>query len=634
MKSLILRFAALALVLVSSAVAQTLGYSGTPALLNNVTLSMHGTANQPYVLAASDSPGPTVVAPLGSFDLGYPPIIIAGAIPGLPVVPALDASGNMSMTFNIPFNTSLIGTTWWFQAVYFDPLSPYGISMTNGTHFTIADPFLAPTITSIAPSSGPAAGGTQVAIMGTNFLPGGTTVTVGSSPLLNLTVATPTLILGTIPPGTPGYSANVTVTTLVGGASVLAGGFTYLGSSAPSIASISPTHAPISGGGIFTLTGQGLGAGTTVYLNGVACIALSQSPTSYAGIIPNTSTPGYATLVAVSTAGVGTLSGIFRYTIVLDVGNGSDGAFAPTSNVLIDTTVNGGVFNYTSFTIPAGVTVTARGPNPLVIKCLGDVTIDGVLDLKGGDGIVAIFLSTHAPTSGFNWEPMVSSILAASLQFPIPGAGGAFGGRVTSIQSTIHWLLGNGTSGIPGIQGEGPGAVPLIANQAAFSVNWGVYFGVLTASHGSTLFTPYPAVPPATYGTSDLTPLTAGSGGASILRPGPGSIGGGYSEFEAGAAGGGAVEIRTAATVDVQGLIDARGGTRPFSSVWPNNNICSASGGGIKVSAIGSVHIGPSAGLVGGGYGSNSGRWAIRSWDGTLSYGTSSVISAGLYGSF
>ena len=77
MKSMALQVACLFLVVSAFTSAQSLSYSGTPALLNNVTLSMHGTPNQPYVLAASDSPGPTVVAPLGSFDMGYPPIIIA-----------------------------------------------------------------------------------------------------------------------------------------------------------------------------------------------------------------------------------------------------------------------------------------------------------------------------------------------------------------------------------------------------------------------------------------------------------------------------------------------------------------------------------------------------------------------------
>ncbi len=256
MKMSTARLLVIASVWVAGLCAQSLNYSGTPALLNQVTLSMHGVPNQPYILAASDNPGPTVLAPLGTFELGYPPILIAGAIPGFPAVPALDTSGNVSMTFSIPFLSSLIGTSWWFQGVYFDPASPYGLSKTNGTHFTIADPLLAPTITGVTPNSGPAAGGTQVAITGTNFLPGGTTVSVGSTPLMNPVIATPTLILGTIPPGAPGASADITVSTIVGGSAVLADGFTYLGNSAPIIASVSPDHAPITGGGIFTLTGQ------------------------------------------------------------------------------------------------------------------------------------------------------------------------------------------------------------------------------------------------------------------------------------------------------------------------------------------------------------------------------------------
>jgi hypothetical protein len=164
-------------------------------------------------------------------------------------------------------------------------------------------------------------------------------------------------------------------------------------------------------------------------LNGMPCIALSQSPTSYVGIIPNTTTPGYATLVAASTAGVATLSNVFRYTIVLDVGNGSDGVFNPTSNVLIDTTINGGIFNYTSFTIPAGVTVTARGPSPLGDQVHGRRQHPRHSRSEGRGRASA---SSRTPTtqSISSVTALIASAAAAAPPAPVPGAGGGSGGRV------------------------------------------------------------------------------------------------------------------------------------------------------------------------------------------------------------
>lgn len=609
------------LVLAASAIsinAQSLTYSGTPALLNNVTVTMHGLPNQPYVLAASDSAGPTVVAPLGSFDLGYPPIIVTGSIPGLPIVPSLDPSGNGSVSFDLPFNTSLIGTTWWFQGVYFDPQSPYGLTKTNSVNFTIANPLLAPTISSVTPNSGPSVGGSQVAIFGTNFLPGGTTVTVGGSPLGNMVVATPQLITGIIPPGTPGTSVDVAVTTLIGGISIMANAWSYQGNSAPSILTVTPDHAPITGGVAFTLTGQSLGAGTAVYVNGIPAITISQSTGIYVGILPAVSTPGYASILAVSPAGVASLGNTFRYHAVYDFGTGANGVFAPTANVILDTTNNAGVFNYTSFTIPSGVTVTGRGPNPLIIKCTGTVSISGTLDVSGEDA------AYYPVTIGVPLTP----------PFQRAGAGG-FDGHVTRYDPSLS---------LP------PTYVALP-------------FAILPAWNPTPSGNPYNTPSFGTgqypYGSPTLAYMIGGSGGPSSAR---------YCSFysialylhqalsvHAGPGGGGAVSIQ-ASVVLVAGQILANGGTGlrqtyPTCSVPIGYSQFSSSPGGAIGGSGGAIRIMTGSPLqataasfqttAGFDYdysvnslvlsGSGNGRWAVYSWNGTITYGTDGFIPPGSY---
>jgi hypothetical protein len=62
-------------------------------------------------------------------------------------------------------------------------------------------------------------------------------------------------------------------------------------------------------------------------------------------------------------------------------GTGTDGAFNPTS----DTTLTSSVYLYSSINIPAGVTVTATD-SFLVLLCTGTVTINGTIDLSGAGG--------------------------------------------------------------------------------------------------------------------------------------------------------------------------------------------------------------------------------------------------------
>lgn len=49
-------------------------------------------------------------------------------------------------------------------------------------------------------------------------------------------------------------------------------------------------------------------------------------------------------------------------------------------------TVSGGVFNFRNVTIPQGVTVLGRGPNPMVWLCSGRFTVSGTLSVRGGNG--------------------------------------------------------------------------------------------------------------------------------------------------------------------------------------------------------------------------------------------------------
>lgn len=78
------------------------------------------------------------------------------------------------------------------------------------------------------------------------------------------------------------------------------------------------------------------------------------------------------------------------------IGSGSDGEFNATTANSFD--LNGGaapgtitldtsrIYEFTHFTLPAGTTLLGSGSSPLRLRVQGNATIDGTIDLRGGNG--------------------------------------------------------------------------------------------------------------------------------------------------------------------------------------------------------------------------------------------------------
>ena len=124
---------------------------------------------------------------------------------------------------------------------------------------------VAPTVSSVAPNSGLAAGGTAVTITGTNFA-AGATVKFGSTAATNVVVVSSTTITATTPAGSAGA---VTVTVTANGQSgSLTNGFTYV--VPPTVTSVAPTSGSTAGGTAVTITGTNFVAGATVTFGSAA----------------------------------------------------------------------------------------------------------------------------------------------------------------------------------------------------------------------------------------------------------------------------------------------------------------------------------------------------------------------------
>jgi hypothetical protein len=172
--------------------------------------------------------------------------------------------------------------------------------------YTYAAP---PTVTSITPSAGPAAGGQAVTVVGTGFAKG-LTADIGGVPLTNIVVATAgtsfTAVTGVSAPTASAATLHVTST---GGAVASASAYTY-----DNAITVTPNHGPVSTATVVTINGSGflsLTAPLTVDFSGTNatnCMTVSdteitcKSPSSVstAGPVTVTVTDSNSTPVATS----------------------------------------------------------------------------------------------------------------------------------------------------------------------------------------------------------------------------------------------------------------------------------------------------------------------------------------------
>jgi hypothetical protein len=180
-----------------------------------------------------------------------------------------------------------------------------GSSDTNGSSVIV---IAAPTLSTIAPHSGPTTGGTAVTLTGTGFQ-AGATLTLGDTAATAVAVVSATQLTATTSPG-PAGAQDVLVTNPDGQRAILAAGFTYI---APTLA---PRSGSINGGTVVTLTGLGFAPGTTLTIGGTAATAVSViSATQLTATTPPGPAGAQDVVVTTPTGHSTTLSGGFTYVV-------------------------------------------------------------------------------------------------------------------------------------------------------------------------------------------------------------------------------------------------------------------------------------------------------------------------------
>jgi hypothetical protein len=175
--------------------------------------------------------------------------------------------------------------------------------------------YVAPTVTSISPTSGPQGGGTTVTITGSDFT-GATAVEFGTRAATNVTVNSDTQITASSPASLIAGVVNITITGPDGtSALATAARFTYI--APPSISSISPASGYTTGGTTVTITGSHLTGATAVSFGSVAAASYTvDSDTQITAVSPARSA-GTVDITVVGPGGTSATSSLDRYTVKL-----------------------------------------------------------------------------------------------------------------------------------------------------------------------------------------------------------------------------------------------------------------------------------------------------------------------------
>ncbi|WP_376691262.1 IPT/TIG domain-containing protein [Wenzhouxiangella sp. EGI_FJ10409] len=240
------------------------------------------------------------------------------------------------------------------------------ISSINVTAPAPADPVIIggtppPTVDSIAPSSGPEAGGTAVTITGSDFQ-SGATVDIGGSACTGVTFIDATELDCTTPAGTG--TADVVVTNPDTQSDTLAGGFEYVAVPPPSIASITPASGPEAGGTAVTITGSDFQSGATVDIGGSACAGVTFIDATELDCTTPAGTGTADVVVTNPDTQSDTLAGGFEYVAVPPPSIASVTPNSGTEAGGTDITITGSGFQ-------SGATVTIGGA-----ACAGIVVVD------------------------------------------------------------------------------------------------------------------------------------------------------------------------------------------------------------------------------------------------------------------
>lgn len=284
-----------------------------------------------------------------------------------------------------------------------NPRSGGSASMING--FT----YSGFSITSVAPTNGPAAGGTTVTINGTN-IQSGVTAFFGATQATSVTFLNSTQVTAVTPAKAGGGVVDVQLNNPDGGVATLTNGYTY---NAPlTVTSISPNAGPAAGGTTVTVNGTGFLSGATITIGGTPATSVTLISSTQLQAVAPAHAAGVVSVVVTNPGGAtATLANSYTYTLLPTITSISPSSGPTTGGTTV--TINGTNFQ-------SGVTVTFGGTAAFSLTLVNSSQITAVTPFHAA-GAVDVVVTNPGPnsatlTNGFTYTsaPLISNISPVS----------------------------------------------------------------------------------------------------------------------------------------------------------------------------------------------------------------------------
>ena len=297
-------------------------------------------------------------------------------------------------------------------------------SVTSSTNlFTYSDPA---TIAAVSPSTGTTAGGTTIAITGTNFT-GTTAVSLGGTPVKSFTITSATTITAVTAAAATAGPVTIAVTTPSGTVTSSTNLFTY-SVPPPTITAVSPKVGATAGGTTLTLTGTNLTGATAVSVGGTPVTSFAITNATTLTAVTPAHAAGPVTIAVTTPAGSVTSStNLFTY---------SDPATIAAVSPSTGTTAGGTTIAITGTNF-TGTTAVSLGGTPVKsFTITSATTITAVTAAAATAGPVTIAVTTPSGTVTSSTNLFTYSVPPPTITSVSPNTGTTAGGTAIALTGT------------------------------------------------------------------------------------------------------------------------------------------------------------------------------------------------------